>query len=174
MNPISPARPLRRLVARTIATTAVGIVLLGLTSCGEDTKKEPKLQSGSYETALIEWREDMDACMLKAGFDITPKSTGDGSTEAIDTSKFDMVEFDKAYGVCGTEVGEAPVDPTQPTDEELFQSQLVFAGCMRDKGYDVPDPVRGSGGMGQAFGPETNGDDVDACSDKAYKLDDAK
>lgn len=179
MHPVPPSRPLRRLLARTITTTAVGVVLLGLTACGGDTQgggtqKEPKLQSGSYETALIEWREAMDDCMLKAGFDIVPKSNGDGSTEPLDTSKFDMVEFDKAYGVCTADVGETPVDPDQPTEEEMFQSQLVFAGCMREKGYDVPDPVRGSGGMGQAFGPETNGDDVDACSDKAYEVGDEK
>src|SRR5437868_1969730 len=139
MNPVSPSRPLRRLLARTIATTAVGVVLLGLTACGGDTQggdtqKEPKLQSGSYETALIEWREAMDDCMLKAGFDIVPKQNGNGSSGAIDTSKFDMAEFDKAYSVCTDDVGEAPVDPSQPTDEELFQSQLVFAACMREKG----------------------------------------
>ncbi|UNK69561.1 hypothetical protein [Microbacterium sp. H1-D42] len=160
-------RTLPRTRRVTAVAASVGAVLLALTmtACAPAGGSDPELKSGDYETSLMEWRDNMDACMLKAGFDLKPG--GSDSTEAIDLSQYDMAEFDAAYAECSKEVGEAPVDESLPTEDEIFESQLIFAQCMRDAGYDYPDPVKGSGGMSQAFGPETNPDDIDACDAKA-------
>ena len=163
----SSPRGTRRSIAQFAAATAGAALLLGLTACAPAGEEDVQLKTADYETALIDWRDQMDSCMLDAGFDIAPKGGDSESTGSVDTSQFDMVEFDKAYSACMKQVGEAPVDESLPTEDEMFETQLIFAKCMREAGYDYPDPVQGSGGMSQAFGPETNPDDIDTCSAQA-------
>ena len=121
------------------------------------------LTTDDYETSIVDWRQKMDDCMREAGFDL-----GDPSTP-VDTSQFDMDAMAKASAACTITVGEPPVDPNQPTEDELFESQLIFATCMREAGYDYPDPVKGDGGMTPAFGPDVDSKVVDACSAQANK-----
>ncbi|MBC9926223.1 MULTISPECIES: hypothetical protein [unclassified Leucobacter] len=163
----SSPRGTRRSIAQFAAAAAGAALLLGLTACAPAGKEDVQLKTADFETALIDWRDQMDGCMLDAGFDMTPTGGDSESTGTIDTSQFDMVEFEKAYAACTKQVGEAPVDESLPTEDEMFETQLIFAQCMREAGYDYPDPVRGSGGMTQAFGPETNPDDIDTCSAQA-------
>lgn len=157
----------RRTLRNSITLFAGSALLFGLTACGAGTSGSG---SGSLKeestVTMAQWRSDVDGCMKTAGFDL-----GDPS-EALDTSKFDMVAFDKAYTACIKKVGEAPVDPNQLTDDEMFDVQLVFAKCMRDAGYDFPDPVKG--GMSSAFGPGTDPTVVDACSTKAKEAEPKK
>ena len=163
MNALTSRRTLRN----TITLLAGSALLFGLAACGTDT-------SGSNNGALKEdstitmeqWRADVDSCMKTAGFDM-----GDPS-QPLDMSKFDTNDFDAAYTACIKKVGEAPVDENQLTDDEMFDVQLVFAKCMRDAGYDFPDPVKG--GMSSAFGPDTDATVVDACSTKAKEAEPKK
>ena len=113
--------------------------------------------------------------MLAAGFDITGPETGEGGmTGSVDLSKYDMVAFDKAYAKCAETIGDPPVDENQPTEQEMFDFQLVFASCMREAGYDYPDPVKGQPVSTGAFGPETDGDVVDKCTNKASGQENGK
>lgn len=157
----------RRVTTGVLALVTGTVLALGLSACAPAGGAEPELKSDDLESSIVEWRQAMDDCMLKAGFDLAQTSADGSPSDSIDTSQWDMAEFDKAYASCTAEVGEAPVDDSLPSEDELFESQLIFASCMRELGYDYPDPVKGSGGMGQAFGPETNGDDVDTCTEKA-------
>ena len=160
------------ILRRTGAGLAAALLLVGLTACAPDTPKDGNgdvISSGSTLTPE-QWRIDMDDCMAKAGFDM---GSGDTS-EPVDISKFDMVAFDAAYGTCMNQVGEPPIDENIPTDEEIFESQLIFAGCMRENGYDYPDPVKGEGGMSPAMGPEVDPNVVDKCGELAYDFEDAK
>lgn len=168
-----PLRTIPRTAAhRTSRTTAIaasaGAVLLALTlsACAPAGGSDTELESADFETSLFEWRSDMNDCMLKAGFDLGLDSPD--STEPVDLSEYDMGEVDAAYAQCTKQVGEAPVDESIPTDDEIFESQLIFAECMRAAGYDYPDPVKDAGGMSPAMGPEVDPDDIDACSAKAY------
>ncbi len=88
-------------------------------------------------------------------------------TGSVDLSKYDMVAFDAAYAKCAETIGDPPVDENQPTEQEMFESQLAFASCMREAGYDYPDPVKGQPVSIGAFGPEIDVNVVDKCSAKA-------
>lgn len=155
-----------RRTLRASATLLVGsTLLLGLSACGTATSGDTALKEDSNLT-IEQWRADIDGCMLGAGFDIGG-SGGDGPSGSVDISKFDMEAFDKAYATCIKKIGDAPVDENQPTEDEMFEVQLVFAKCMRDAGYDYPDPAKGA--MSPAFGPETDPKVLDACSEKANK-----
>ncbi|WP_130506362.1 hypothetical protein [Microterricola gilva] len=167
MTTSSPARPRRRTAVATLAAAAGAVLLLGLTACAPAADSGAELKTDDYETSVVDWRQKFDDCMLDAGFDLNQENADGSPTNTIDTSQFDMAEFDKAYAACTEKVGEPPVDESLPTEEELFDSQLAFATCMREFGYDYPDPVKGNGGMTPALGPEVNPDDIDACSAKA-------
>ena len=157
----------RRTLRTSVTVIAGSTLLFGLAACGADTSGSDKGTLKEESTMTMEqWRSDIDGCMKTAGFDM-----GDPG-EALDTSKFDMDAFDKAYTTCIKKIGDAPVDPNQLTQDEMFDVQLVFAKCMRDSGYDFPDPVKG--GMSGAFGPDVNPDDVDACSAKAKEAEPKK
>ena len=157
--------------ARRLTAFAGIALILGLTACAPgSTEGNNELKTGADSTQLsmIDWRQKTDDCMLAAGFDIRVPETGEGEPSgSIDMSQFDMTAFDAAYKKCGDTVGPAPVDENQPTEEQMFESQLAFASCMREAGYDYPDPVKGSMGMSSALGPEMDVNVVDKCSAQA-------
>lgn len=168
MTASKSTRP-RRTTASALAAGA--FLLLALTGCAPASGSGAELKADDFEASIVDWRQEMDDCMLDAGFDLNQTNADGTPSDSIDTSEFDMAEFDKAYGACTAEVGEPPVDESLPTEEELFESQLVFASCMRELGYDYPDPVQGNGGMTQAFGPETDPNDIDTCSAQANAVE---
>lgn len=171
MNTPLPTRTIRRTVAGSLAAAAGALLLLGLTACSPGAGSGDELKSNdSFETSIVDWRQKMDDCMKEAGFDLTGGETAAGEpTGSVDTSQFDMDALNKASVACTAKVGDAPVDPNQPTEDEMFDTQLAFAKCMRESGYDYPDPVKGSGGMSAAFGSDVDPNIVDACSAKAEK-----
>lgn len=157
---------LSRRVASTVAALGAGsLLLISLAGCAPAASDSPDLKPGDASLALEDWRQQIDDCMLDAGFDLTSTDVPEGS---IDVSQFDMTKFDAAYAGCVDVVGEAPIDDSIPTDEEIFESQLIFAACMREKGYDYPDPEPGSI-MSPAIGSDVDPDVVDTCSAQAYE-----
>ena len=169
MPSMTRTSPLRRSLGKTLTVLAGATLLFGLAACAPTPAPDELKTDGDYETSMLDWRQNMDDCMLDAGFDLVAMSENDGSSASIDMSQIDMVAFDKAYAGCSDTVGEAPIDASLPTAEETFEAQLIFAKCMREAGYDYPDPVKGSGMTG-AFGPEINPDDVDTRTQLAYDL----
>jgi len=164
MHSTLPTRTIRRTVAGSLAAAAGALLLLGLTACAPAATTGGELKkTDNYETSVVDWRQKMDDCMKAAGFDL-----GDPSTP-VDMSQFDADALNKASAACTAKVGNAPVDPKQPTEDEMFNTQLAFAKCMREAGYDYPDPVKGSGGMSAAFGSDVDPKIVDSCSAKAEK-----
>jgi hypothetical protein len=107
----------------------------------------------SDEEAMLEYVE----CLRGEGLDVPdPQVNADGGLElriggpdgGEDQEPIDPEEFEAAREVCG--------DPPQraggnfsPEDQAAFQdAALEFAQCMRDRGYDVPDPdFQGEGGV---------------------------
>lgn len=168
MTATKSIRPRR---AGASALAAGAFLLLALTGCAPASDSGAELKTDDFEASIADWRQKLDDCMLDAGFDLNQTNADGTPSESIDISQFDMAEFDKAYAACTDKVGEPPVDESLPTEDELFESQLVFASCMRELGYDYPDPVKGNGGMTPAFGPETDPNDIDACSAKANALE---
>lgn len=153
---------------KSAALIAASALLLTVSACSPAQPEDGQLKTDSYEMSMADWRQDMDGCFLDAGFDISGGEGGpEGGSGSVDTTQFDMEAFDRVAQACSKEVGEPPVDESQPTDDEIFESQLIFAKCMRDAGFDFPDPVKG--GMTSALGPETDPDVVDKCSEQSME-----
>lgn len=165
-----PSPPRRRAVDRSLAVASCAVLAVGLAACSPAEETGGQLESGTFEASINEWRMDFDDCMNDAGFDLTQGAEEGGGVPSVDISQFDLAELDQAYAACTEEVGDPPVDDTVPSEEELFESQLAFAACMREAGIDYPDPVKGSG-MTPAFSTDTDPEIVDACSAEAYAQD---
>lgn len=163
--------PTRRTLRTSLTVMLGSALLLGLGACAPKASDDGGPAGESPAVSMAQWRQDVDGCMKTAGFDLGGTGS-DGMTESVDMSKFDKDAFDLAYTSCIKKIGDAPVDENQPTDDEMFAAQLAFAKCMRDAGYDYPDPVKG--GVSQAFGPDTDPKVVDACSVKAKDAETAK
>lgn len=156
---------MRSQLTRTLTAVLGAGLLVALSACAP-TSEDTSLDTGAPEITMEDWRQGIDDCMLDAGFDLVAMSE---STVPSITSEEESADFDKAYTGCIGEVGEAPVDESILSEDDMFESQLVFAGCMRDAGYDYPDPVKGSGGMSEAFGPEVDPEVIDSCWTKGQE-----
>lgn len=157
----------RSIARRLTAFTGIALVL-GLTACSPAQPQSTELKTDNHQLSMMDWRQKTDDCMLTAGFNITGPGASSGETGGdVDISQYDMVAFDAAYAKCAKEIGDPPVDENQPNEQEMFDFRLAFASCMRDAGYDVPDPVKGQPSSTGAFGPETDGNVVDKCEKQA-------
>lgn len=147
---------------RMVALAAAGVLLtIGLTACAGGTQKAPDEDTLSTEESYEDWAARYDSCLDAAGFDSSFRSGETVQTEA------DTEAYNKAIQDCVKKVGEPPAQENQMSDDEIFQAQLTFAKCLRDRGYDYPDPEKG--GMSPAIDTSViSADDVDACSVEAY------
>ncbi|MCM3657912.1 hypothetical protein M3147_11685 [Agromyces mediolanus] len=129
------------------------------------------LQNSTYEQQYDDWRLKYDACMKKSGIELPkPMDTGEGGQAVtLDAGEIDFDAFQAADEDCRGEVGDPPVDPDAPTMEEMYEQQLVFAKCMREAGYDYPDPAPPSeNGMSAAMAmADYDEADLDRCSEAA-------
>ena len=76
--------------------------------------------------------------------------------------------FVAAQDICIEKVGEAPTRSDMPSTAEINAHMLAFAACMREAGYDFPDPDLSNNGMTSALSTDDyDVADVDACDAKA-------
>jgi hypothetical protein len=135
----------------------------------DDDDDEPDL---SPEDALLEFAQ----CMREQGVDMPDPEPGGG----IRMNGGDLPEsqMEAAHEACQKWMDMAePEDRGQEMSEEEKQSFLDMAACMRDRGYNVPDPVFDGGrvtqkvekGDGDRPGPEDPGfqKDMDECHEEA-------
>jgi hypothetical protein len=120
----------------------------------------PQQTDEDPQEAALKWAR----CMRENGVDVPDPqfdSSGRGRVEFRAGSRAaagNEDEFRKATEKCGTPFGNA--GPPQLSDEErqeLQDSLLEFAQCMREHGIDMPDPKLGSGGGVFSIGPGGGG-----------------
>lgn len=149
-------------------TACVGLVLLSLTACGDssddgggvaslsDDGGDSDATSDDTEQQALEWAQ----CMRDEGVDVPdPETDEDGNVQmgriqVGPGGDIDPEAFQDATETCGNPPGRE----MSPQDQSAMQdAALEFAQCMRDKGYDFPDPTfNEDGGMMFQRGP---GDD---------------
>lgn len=158
-------------VRGAFAALAVAGVIAMLTACGANPQSEGsgELKSGNEQAAYEDWQREFAECMGDEGVDLgEAASTGgdavggleegstDGPTMSVEANEIDMELYGEASRICTEKVGEMPVPPGMMSPEEMQKSMLVFAKCMREAGYDYPDPEIGKDGSVSvtAMGPD--------------------
>jgi len=151
---------------------------------GGGDNAEPDSQE--FRDAMLEYAE----CMRDHGIDM-PDPTFDDNGGVFQTMpegagpEGPSEEFDAADEACQPIIEDAMPEVEDLSPEELAERQdqlLAMAQCMRDKGYDMPDPEidadgrtrigrRAGPGSGSGTGPpedeEQFQEDMEACSEEA-------
>jgi hypothetical protein len=124
-------------------------------AAGTGTTEEPAEEDP--QEAALEWAR----CMREHGVDVPdPEVDEDGRLTvragAGPGRRLDRggEEFREAMEACGRPLGSAGPQLTEEQREQLQETMLRFAQCMRDEGIDMPDPdFSGGGGLFRMGGP---------------------
>ena len=138
---------------------------------GNGTQDEAATDEDPQEAAL-EWA----SCMREHGIDVPDPRVGeDGRIEIRPGTGMrlerDGDDFREAREACGTPFGDSGPPPlSEEQREELQETMLEFAKCMREHGVDIPDPdFSGGGGVFRAGGPGSGIDPGSATFQKAQE-----
>ncbi|MEW6877930.1 hypothetical protein QEV67_03180 [Trueperella pyogenes] len=110
-----------------------------------------------------QWQHDFERCLEKQGVNLSELVEGSGAKAGQDA------KTQKALQTCVGKLGFGS-QQSQSFDEGQFQSQLLtYARCMRESGYDLPDPkLGGNGPITLELEPENaNPADIKRCGEKA-------
>lgn len=129
---------MRRSAAFGFAVPVLAL-MLGLTACS-GTSDAPSGGGGSpssadgYAQAFDDYTISLAGCLRDHGVDVVDPEPGTAIT--LDGSD----AMNQAYDACSTELGPPPANPDQPTRAEISDELRLRAQCLRDQGFDVPDP----------------------------------
>lgn len=137
------------------ALAAVGVIAV-LAACGGPASNDSaELKTGNEQAAYEDWQRDYNTCLGDEGIDmgqfdapvaVDGVSADDGSSQSMSSAQsitegdIDIAAFEKAAKACTDKLGEMPTPPGMPSPEEMQKGMLAFAKCMREAGYDYPDP----------------------------------
>lgn len=175
-------RPRPRRARALLALTGIGL-LIALSACAPNTSDGgADLASGDAQAEFDDWSLEFGECMKEQGVDVSmsagtsssSESTGDESTDdaaTLNLGEMDLEKMEEAHATCTEKVGEPPVQPGMPDADEMNAAMLAFAACMREAGYDFPDPEISSDGgvvaMQAMPADEIDPADMDACNEQA-------
>ena len=128
-----------RIVTRTAAALACAVCAVGLmTGCSQGSKADSASEASASATSGDDYLLKMAKCMRDKGIDVSdPDSNGNVQFP-------DNEAANKAAQECEQTVGPAP--GTEDLAKPETQQDLVKAAeCLRNEGYDVPDPEAGKG-----------------------------
>lgn len=150
--------------AALLAAAAVSTAVLALTGCASEKSEMPTDTAVSEE----QWQHDFESCLKDEGVEldesggipVNPDGTfGDGE---------DGGDTEAALQKCSEKLGPAPQSGGAANDEQLEEQMQAYAKCMREAGYDVPDPKLDDNGAGVVHGgPDADPADVERCTAEA-------
>ncbi|MGW6467254.1 hypothetical protein [Streptomyces rubiginosohelvolus] len=148
MNPTLSRRTAARSRGRSLAAACALAAALALTAtaCSGDDggTKDGGSASGSKKTKEDQALEHRK-CLREQGLDIPePKPGENGMGVTIDGGSMGKEKMEKAFKACEDKaVGGGPKELTQAEKDKL----VAYARCMRQNGFDMPDPKFDGGAM---------------------------
>ncbi|MEV8003361.1 hypothetical protein AB0P10_11880 [Streptomyces parvus] len=148
MNQTLPGRTAARSRGRSLAAACALAAALTLTAtaCSGDgggTKDGGSASGGekTKEDQALEHRK----CLREQGLDIPePKPGQDGMGLTIDGGSMSKEKMEKAFKACEDKaVGGGPKELSQAEKDKM----VAYARCMRQNGFDMPDPKFDGGAM---------------------------
>jgi hypothetical protein len=170
-----------RAVHRVLVAAAL-LILLGMTAAcgsgsGDDDSALPDAAGASSSSPSGDDEADLDPedamlkfaeCMREHGVDMPDPSPGGGVR--INGEGLSEDQMEAAQSACQKWMDMAePEDGGQELTEEEKQSFLDMAQCMRDRGYNFPDPTFDGGRVTQKM--EKGEGDLPGPDDPAFKKD---
>jgi hypothetical protein len=161
--------------AALLATLALALLLV---ACGGGDDGEGQGGGGISQADVGDAGVKFAECMRERGIDVRdPKPGAQGLRDMLEDADRDDPAYREAEGECGKHLEKLVSEIDDDQRREFDDARLEFARCMREKGFDVPDPPSGGGAaqQGAALG-DLNLDDprvqeaMDACSKRISSL----
>lgn len=129
---------MRRSALPTLVLSAL-VLTIGLSGCSaggtapssSDASNTPPDYAAEFDAYTLE----LASCMRDQGVDVEDPTPGNAIS--LDGSDATFAAYDACEGI----VGPPPVNPDQPSKAEISDELRLRAQCLRDKGFDVPDPA---------------------------------
>lgn len=154
----TPTKP--RTAAKFAVLLALPFLVGSLAACSTDgADSTPTKKPSSSEQTLEDWQLDFASCMRGEGLDYP--DPGSDSVISIDAEHAEA--FQDASKACTEKLGPPPggVQEQSPQDAQQQQEDaLKSAQCLRDRGFDVPDP-KPNEGLG--LPADVTNEDIAAC-----------
>ena len=144
------------------ALASVPLLVLGLAACspassGSDSASGSGVKSDSQVASdALAWDVANAQCMRDAGFDV-PDPSSDGTSQGLKVGDgVDMDALGRASEKCTAEVtgdlGPRPVSSSEEKARQEGAAEVLEANeCLREKGFDVSDPVPGGSGVSKGL-----------------------
>lgn len=148
----------------TLLGTCVAVVA-ALTGC---TSSQGNVDIGSTSAQSLEqWQHDFQRCMGEHGIELGEGGAIPVNADGSFGGSADGADFDAAMQACEERLGPPPADAGTQLDEDTKAQILRFTKCMREAGYDMPDPDFESGEVVVSGGADADPQDVERCSTEA-------
>jgi hypothetical protein len=135
----------------TLLALPLSVASLVMASCG-GSADDPSASTGSSRAELREAALDYAKCMREHGVDMPdPQFNGKGMTMQLGgpgQSQPPKATMDAAQEAC-QKIMERVKPPAMSKEDQAKarEAALKIAQCMREKGFDFPDPQFGEGGQ---------------------------
>jgi hypothetical protein len=145
------AGPGRLMSRRGLGIQAALLATLALVACGGEEASDASdgISVSDVEDAGL----DFARCMRERGIDVPDPQPGVGGLRAMftDGDRRNDPRFREAESECRRHLQDLVSQIDEDERRDFQEARLEFARCMREKGFDVPDPRSGppSGGAGQ-------------------------
>lgn len=131
----------KRLLLTTVAA-------LSIAACG-DTDDPGAAATGRDEDTELAFAR----CMREQGVDVPDPAPPGAGPQRLELSRSATPQkVEAATATCRKKTGGGPRELSAEDQQELRDSALKFARCMRKNGIDLPDPEVRSGGVGIIVG----------------------
>ena len=168
-------------ISRLLAGLALALLLCLSAGCGSDTDDDADLPDAAGATSESTNGDDDEAdlapedamlkfaqCMREQGVDMPDPEPGGGIR--VNGEDMSQAEMEAAQAACQKWMDMAePDDAGQELSEEEKQSFLDMAQCMRDRGYNFPDPTFDGGRVSQKI--EKGDGDMPGPDDPGFQKD---
>ncbi|HXH33591.1 MAG TPA: hypothetical protein VNJ54_04160 [Plantibacter sp.] len=125
---------MRRSALPTLVLSALAVTI-ALAGCSAGGTASSSASPPDYAAEFDAYTLELASCMRDQGVDVEDPTPG--NTISLDGSDATNAAYDTCEGI----VGLPPVNPDQPSKEEISDELRLRAQCLRDKGFDVPDPA---------------------------------
>jgi hypothetical protein len=135
----------------TLLALPLSVASLVMAACG-GSADDPSASTGSSQAEMREAALDYAKCMRQHGVDMPdPQFNGKGMTMQLGgpgQGKPPKATMDAAQEAC-QKIMERVKPPTMSKEDQTKarEAALKMARCMREKGFDFPDPQFGEGGQ---------------------------
>ncbi len=167
-------RRLHRRVASAVAAAALAVSLaacqLGGDDSDDDKDSSPADDRAAMEDAMLEYAQ----CMRDQGVPMDDPKPGDRGGVLVNGNEVDPETMQAAEEECGHIMEDAiPEDAMQEIPADQKEAMLAQAQCMREHGWDVPDPQFDGGRVSMELGEGIDPSDPSFQADQEECADEA-